>query len=76
LHRPDFSDYRRETVVLYLRAAGLIERMDEEAVLVLVVGMLLADDEGSFDEVALFAAMNDPSTMQVAETLIERARDE
>lgn len=63
-------------MVLYLRAAGLIERLDEEALLVLVVGMLLADDEGLFDEVALFAAVSDPSTMQVARTLIEKASSE
>lgn len=68
--------YRRETVVLYLRAAGLIERMSTEALMLLVVGMLLADDEGAFSEQSLLVAMSDPSTLQVARTLIEKARDE
>ena len=74
LQRPDFSEYRRETIVLYLRAAGLIERMGVEALTLLVVGMLLADDEGAFSEQSLLVAMSDPSTLQVARTLIEKAR--
>jgi hypothetical protein len=74
LQRPDFSEYRRETVVLYLQAAGLIERMNSEALTMLVVGMLLADDEGAFSEKSLVVAMSDPSTLQVAHTLIEKAR--
>ncbi len=76
LQRPDFSEYRRDTVVLYLRAAGLIQRMNTEALTLLVVGMLLADDTGSFSEKSLVVAMSDPSTLQVARTLIEKARDE
>jgi len=63
-------------VVLYLQAAGLIERMSYEALTLLVVGMLLADDTGSFSEKSLVVAMSDPSTLQVARTLIEKARDE
>jgi hypothetical protein len=76
LQRPDFSEYRRDTVVLYLKAAGLIERMNSEALTLLVVGMLLADDTGSFSEKSLVVAMSDPSTLQVARTLIAKARDE
>ena len=76
LQRPDFSEYRRDTVVLYLKAAGLIERMNTEALTLLVVGMLLADDTGSFSEKSLVVAMSDPSTLQVARTLIAKARDE
>ena len=76
LQRPDFSEYRRDTVVLYLKAAGLIERMNGEALTLLVVGMLLADDTGSFSEKSLVVAMSDPSTLQVARTLIAKARDE
>jgi hypothetical protein len=76
LQKPDFSEYRRETVVLYLQAAGLIERMNTEALTLLVVGMLLADDTGSFSEKSLVVAMSDPSTLQVARTLIAKARDE
>ena len=75
LQRPDFSEYRRDTVVLYLQAAGLIERMNLEALTLLVVGMLLADDEGSFSEKSLLVAMSDPSTLQVARTLIGKARN-
>ena len=74
LQKPDFSEYRRDTVVLYLQAAGLIERMNVEALTLLVVGMLLADDTGSFSEESLLVAMSDPSTLQVARTLIEKAR--
>ena len=76
LQKPDFSEYRRDTVVLYLQAAGLIERMNMEALTLLVVGMLLADDTGSFSEKSLVVAMSDPSTLQVARTLIAKARDE
>jgi hypothetical protein len=76
LQRPDFSEYRRDTVVLYLKAAGLIERMNSEALTLLVVGMLLADDTGSFSEKSLVVAMSDPSTLQVARRLIAKARDE
>ena len=76
LQKPDFSEYRRDTVVLYLQAAGLIERMSLEALTLLVVGMLLADDTGSFSEKSLLVAMSDPSTLQVARTLIAKARDE
>ena len=76
LQRPDFSEYRRDTVVLYLKAAGLIERMNSEALTLLVVGMLLADDTGSFSEKSLVVSMSDPSTLQVARTLIAKARDE
>ena len=76
LQRPDFSEYRRDTVVLYLKAAGLVERMNSEALTLLVVGMLLADDTGSFSEKSLVVAMSDPSTLQVARTLIAKARDE
>jgi hypothetical protein len=76
LQKPDFSEYRRDTVVLYLKAAGLPERMNSEALTLLVVGMLLADDTGSFSEKSLVVAMSDPSTLQVARTLIAKARDE
>jgi len=76
LQKPDFSEYRRDTIVLYLQAAGLIERMSYEALTLLVVGMLLADDTGSFSEKSLMVAMSDPSTLQVARTLIAKARDE
>ena len=76
LQKPDFSEYRRDTVVLYLQAAGLLERMSLEALTLLVVGMLLADDTGSFSEKSLLVAMSDPSTLQVARTLIAKARDE
>ena len=75
LQKPDFSEYRRDTVVLYLQAAGLVERMNLEALTLLVVGMLLADDEGSFSEKSLLVAMSDPSTLQVARTLIGKARN-
>lgn len=63
-------------MVLYLKAAGLTERMNTEALTLLVVGMLLADDTGSFSEKSLMVAMSDPSTLQVARTLIAKARDE
>ena len=76
LQKPDFSEYRRQTCVLYLQAAGLTERMNTEALTLLVVGMLLADDTGSFSEKSLVVAMSDPSTLQVARTLIAKARDE
>jgi len=76
VQKPDYSDYRRDTVVLYLQAAGLIERMNTEALTLLVVGMLLADDTGSFSEKSLVVAMSDPSTLQVARTLIAKARNE
>lgn len=62
-------------MVLYLQAAGLVERMNLEALTLLVVGMLLADDEGSFSEQSLLVAMSDPSTLQVARTLIGKARN-
>lgn len=75
LQRPDFSEYRRDTVVLYLKAAGLIDRMNQEALTLLVVGMLLADDTGSFSEKSLVVAMSDPSTLQVAGTLIRKAKN-
>ena len=73
LQRPDFSDYRRETIVLYLRAGGLVKRLPRDALLVLVMGMLISDDDGAFTEQALLAAMNDPSALQVARTLIGKA---
>ena len=76
LQKPDFSEYRRETIVLYLQAAGLTTRLNTEALTLLVVGMLLADDTGSFSEKSLVVAMSDPSTLQVARTLIEKARNE
>jgi hypothetical protein len=50
--------------------------MNTEALTLLVVGMLLADDTGSFSEKSLVVAMSDPSTLQVARTLIAKARDE
>jgi len=74
LQRPNFSEYRRETIILYLQAAGLTTRLNTEALTLLVVGMLLADDEGAFSEKSLVVAMSDPSTLQVARTLIEKAR--
>jgi hypothetical protein len=49
--------------------------MNAEALTMLVVGMLLADDEGAFSEKSLLVAMSDPSTLQVARTLIEKARN-
>jgi len=49
--------------------------MSYEALTLLVVGMLLADDTGSFSEKSLVVAMSDPSTLQVAKTLIKKARD-
>ena len=55
--------------------AGLVERMNVEALTLLVVGMLLADDEGAFSEKSLLVAMSDPSTLQVARTLIGKARN-
>ncbi len=76
LQKPDFSEYRRQTIVLYLQAAGLTTRLNTEALTLLVVGMLLADDTGSFSEKSLVVAMSDPSTLQVARTLIAKARDE
>ena len=76
LQKPDFSEYRRQTIVLYLQAAGLTTRLNTEALTLLVVGMLLADDTGSFSEKSLLVAMSDPSTLQVARTLIAKARDE
>ena len=76
LQKPDFSEYRRETIILYLQAAGLTTRLNTEALTLLVVGMLLADDTGSFSEQSLVVAMSDPSTLQVARTLIAKARDE
>ena len=76
LQKPDFSEYRRDTVVLYLQAAGLIQRMNTEALTLLVVGMLFAEDTGSFSDNSLVVAMSDPSTLQVARTLIAKARDE
>ena len=76
LQKPDFSEYRRDTVVLYLQAAGLIERMKSDALTLLVVGMLLADDKGEFSEESLLVAMSDQSTLQVARTLIAKASDE
>ena len=74
LQKPDFSEYRRETIILYLQAAGLTTRLNTEALTLLVVGMLLADDEGAFSEESLVVAMSDPSTLQVAKTLIKKAR--
>ncbi len=76
MNLPDFSEYRRDTVVLYLKAVGLLDQFRPDALLMLVVGMLLADDEGAFSEKALLAAMNDPSTLQVARTLIEKAKND
>jgi hypothetical protein len=76
LQKPDFSEYRRDTIILYLQAAGLTTRLNTEALTLLVVGMLLADDTGSFSEQSLLVAMSDPSTLQVARTLIAKARDE
>ena len=75
LQKPDFSEYRRETIILYLQAAGLTTRLNTEALTLLVVGMLLADDTGSFSEQSLLVAMSDPSTLQVAKTLIKKAKD-
>jgi hypothetical protein len=75
LQKPDFSEYRRETIILYLQAAGLTTRLNTEALTLLVVGMLLADDTGSFSEQSLLVAMSDPSTLQVAKTLIKKAQD-
>lgn len=74
LQKPDFSEYRRETIILYLQAAGLTTRLNTEALTLLVVGMLLADDTGSFSEQSLLVAMSDPSTLQVAKTLIKKAQ--
>jgi hypothetical protein len=48
--------------------------MNTEALTLLVVGMLLADDTGSFSEQSLLVAMSDPSTLQVAKTLIKKAQ--
>ena len=76
LHLPDYSLYRRDTIVLYIRAGGLVERMTSEMLLTLVVGMLICDDEGAFGEREIMAAMCDPSVIQVARTLIAKARDE
>lgn len=76
LQKPDFSEYRRDTVVLYLQAAGLLDRMEKDALTLLVVGMLLADEKGEFSEEALVVAMSDPSTLQVARTLIGKARND
>ena len=76
LQKPDFSEYRRETVVLYLQAAGLLNRRSVEELTLLVVMCLLKDGEGPVSEDALLVAMSDPSTLQIARTLIARARNE
>jgi hypothetical protein len=76
LQRPDFSEYRRETVVLYLQASGLLEHRSMEELVLFVVMCLLKNDEGPVSEDVLFAAMSDPSTLQVARTLIEKAKNE
>jgi hypothetical protein len=76
IHLPDYSIYRRDTIVLYVRAGGLVERMTSEMLLTLVVGMLICDDEGAFGEREIMAAMCDPSVIQVARTLIEKAASE
>lgn len=76
LQKPDFSEYRRETIVLYLQAAGLLERRNMQELTLLVVMCLLKDGEGPVSEDALLAAMSDPSTLQIARTLIRKAKDE
>ena len=76
LQRPDFSEYRRETVVLYLQASGLLEHRSKEEIVLFVVMCLLKNDEGPVSEDVLLVAMSDPSTLQVARTLIEKAKNE
>jgi hypothetical protein len=76
LQPANFSDYRRETIVLYLKAGGLVERLPGNALVFLVVGMLISDDVGEFTEQALLAAMDDPSTLQAARTLIKKAKND
>ena len=76
LQRPDFSEYRRETVVLYLQASGLLEHRSKEELVLFVVMCLLKNDEGPVSEDVLLVAMSDPSTLQVARTLIEKAKNE
>jgi len=75
LQKPDFSEYKRAKVVLYLRAAGLLERRNMDQLIMLVVTIFLQDDEGRCSQESLIAALSDPSTVQIARTLIEKARN-
>lgn len=46
-----------------------------DQLIMLVVTIFLQDDEGRCSQESLIAALSDPSTVQIARTVIEKARN-
>ena len=71
---PNYSQARRDVIVAFIRAEGMLEKLDPKAVLIYVVLALIVDADGEAAESALALALQDPSILQAANVLIERAR--
>ena len=71
---PNYSQARRDVIVAFIQAEGMLEKLDPKAVLIYTVLALIVDMDGEAAESALALALQDPSILQAANTLIERAR--
>ena len=63
---------RRRRALTLIRHSN-VSRLSADAALVLVVGMLIADDEGHIDRQTLAAAAQDSDTCAVAAELLRQA---
>lgn len=71
---PNYSKARRDVIVAFIRDDGMLDNLDPKAVLIYVVLALIVDADGQAAETALALALQDPSILQAANVLIERAR--
>lgn len=71
----DLSRTRRRHVLQLLRRSGILTNtgLTDRARLVYTVGCLVCDDAGRIKQPVLTAALNDPSIVQVARTLLRKA---
>jgi hypothetical protein len=70
----DFSEDRRRRVIRHLRRKRAeLGTLSDRARLLYAVSLLLADGHGHVGKAAMVAALEDPSTVQVARTLLDEA---
>ncbi len=71
----NYSDERRQTVLSYLRGAGIVTHpsLSHDAKLLAAVGAIICDDEGRFSKADLALALRDPSIANYAGHLLHEA---
>lgn len=71
----DLSDERRATALRWIQGERLLDApIDYPTRLTAVVGLLICDDAGHIKQADLLEALNDPSVVQIARTLLREAR--